>query len=411
MDQYGYGGARQQNPFDDRAGDGFNGNGFGGGLPQGPRGGAPRNNGYGDEYGSNNVEMSQLSQGAGSFGQGDPNAILNECRDINQGIDKIEANLKQMAMLQQRSLSDADTSSGSHTNRELDSLSTDTMAQYRSLTERVRQVKSNKESNSAKNNPQVTKTDRRLKSAINAYQTNESEFRKKTQDQVARQYRIVNPEASEGEIRDAVQDSSGQIFQQAMMQSNRRGQAQSVLNAVQDRHAQLQKIEQQLIELAQLFQDMDTLVVQQEEMVTTIEQKAEETVENFDKGNAEVVVAIDTARSTRKKKWICLAIVVAIIAIIVIAVVAYMMINKPAQAAPAPAPAPAQPAQPAQNNGGAAAKRWIKLYRGQTSKVARRWVDSTRNHVPMSARDTAAEARRVVPPKFGNTFVAVDINA
>ncbi|KAK7962732.1 syntaxin 1B/2/3 [Apiospora aurea] len=408
MDQYGYG-ARQQNPFDDRAGDGFNGNGFGAGLPQGPRGGAPRNNGYGDEYGSNTVEMSQLSQGAGSFGQGDPNAILNECRDINNGIDKIEQNLRQMAMLQQRSLSDADTSSGSHTNRELDSLSTDTMAQYRSLTERVRMVKSNKDSQSAKNNPQVTKTDRRLKSAINAYQTNESEFRKKTQDQVARQYRIVNPEASEGEIREAVQDSSGQVFQQAMMQSNRRGQAQSVLTAVQDRHAQLQKIEQQLIELAQLFQDMDTLVVQQEEMITQIEQKAEETVENFDKGNAEVVVAIDTARSTRKKKWICLAIIVGVIVVIVVAVVAYMLINKPP--APAPAPAPAQPAQPAQNNNGAAAaKRWIKLYRGETSKIAKRWVDSKRNLAPFDAGESSAVVKRTLPPKFGNTFVAVDVD-
>ncbi|KAK7914252.1 t-SNARE [Apiospora marii] len=404
----GYGG-RQQNPFDDRAGDGFNGNGFGGGLPQGPRGGAPRNNGYGDDYGSNTVEMSQLSQGAGSFGQGDPNAILNECRDINNGIDKIEANLRQMAMLQQRSLSDADTSSGSHTNRELDSLSTDTMAQYRSLTERVRMAKSNPESKSAKNNPQVTKTDRRLKSAINAYQTNESEFRKKTQDQVARQYRIVNPEASEGEIREAVQDSSGQIFQQAMMQSNRRGQAQSVLSAVQDRHAQLQKIEQQLIELAQLFQDMDTLVVQQEEAITQIEVKAEETVENFDKGNAEVVVAIDTARSTRKKKWICLAIVVGVIVVIVVAVVAYMMINKPQQA-PAPAPAPAaQPAQPASNtNSGTPDKRWIHLYRGETSKIAKRWIDSKRNFVPFDAGESSAVVKRTLPPKFGNTFVAVD---
>lgn len=249
--------------------------------------------------------MSSLPQG----GSADPNAILNECRDIDKSINSIDQNLNQMRMFQQRTLDDADSSAGSNSNRQLDSLSTETMALYRSLTERVRMVKSNPESNSPKNSAQVQRVDRRLKEAIRAYQTNESEFRKKTQDQMARQYRIVRPDADEAEVQAAVQDpTGGQVFQQALMQSNRRGQAQSVLSAVQDRQAQLQKIEQQLIELAQLFQDMDTLVVQQEAAVTNIEQKAEETVENFDKGNQEVETAIGTARATRKKKWWCLLI-------------------------------------------------------------------------------------------------------
>lgn len=234
--------------------------------------------------------------------------MLNECAEIGKGIDTIDRNLNQMRMLQDRSLNEAD-SSASGTSRQLDALSSETMAHYRTLVERVRILKSNPESRTPKNQPQVQRIDRRLKEAINAYQQVEAQFRKKNQDQMARQYRIVRPEADENEVRAAVEDpTGGQIFQQALMQSNRRGQAQSVLSAVQDRHAQLQKIEQQLIELAQLFQDMDTLVVQQEELVTNIEQKAEETVENFDKGNEEIGTAINTARSTRKKKWICLAI-------------------------------------------------------------------------------------------------------
>jgi syntaxin 1B/2/3 len=93
------------------------------------------------------------------------------------------------------------------------------------------------------------------------------------------------------------------------MQSNRVGQARQALSAVQDRHAALQKIEQQMVELAQLFQDMDTLVVQQDVAVAQIEQKGEEVVENLDKGNEEIAVAVETAKKTRKKKWICLGIV------------------------------------------------------------------------------------------------------
>lgn len=253
--------------------------------------------------------MAPLAPNAGGFAQNDPNAILNECRDIDRGIDTVEQNLEQLRMLQQRTLEDADSSSSSANNRQLDALSSDTMALYRSLTDRVRHIKSNPESQSPKNKPQVSRVDRRLKAAITSYQQVESQFRKRTQDQMARQYRIVRPDATDEEVRAAVEDTSGgQVFSQALMQSDRQGRARAALSAVQDRHVALVKIEQQMVELAQLFQDMDTLVVQQEAAVMQIEQKGEEVVENLDKGNEEIGVAVNTARKTRKKKWICLGI-------------------------------------------------------------------------------------------------------
>jgi len=242
-------------------------------------------------------------------GSSDPNVILNECRDIDRGIDAIDRNLDQLKMLQQRSLDDADSSAGSMTNRQLDQLSSETMDLYRALTDRVRKVKSSRDAQQPKNAPQVNRIDRRLKTAINSYQQVESSFRKKTQDQMARQYRIVRPDADDSEVRAAVEDTSGgQVFSQALMQSSRLGNAQRALSAVQDRHAQIQKIERQMVELAQLFQDMDTLIIQQEVAVAQIEQKAEEVVENLDKANDETQVAVTTARATRRKKWWCLLI-------------------------------------------------------------------------------------------------------
>ncbi|KAF5545491.1 syntaxin 1B 2 3 [Fusarium mexicanum] len=312
-----YGG---QNPYDspDQGYGGNNGYGNGGGYN------SPPAQGYGGS-----VEMAPLAHNASGFGQGDPNAILNECRDIDRGIDTVEQNLEQLRMIQQRTLDDADSSGSSAASRQLDSLSADTMSLYRELTERVRTVKSNPEAKSPKNNPHVTRIDRRLKAAITQYQQVESQFRKRTQDQMARQYRIVRPDASEQEIQAAVEDTTGgQVFSQAMMQSDRQGRARAALSAVQDRHQALIKIEQQMVELAQLFQDMDTLVVQQEAAVTQIEQKGEEVVENLDKGNEEIGVAVNTARKTRKKKWICLGICVAIIVVIVIIVLIYIFVIK-----------------------------------------------------------------------------------
>jgi syntaxin 1B/2/3 len=156
--------------------------------------------------------------GAMNGAQGrDPNAILNGCREVDQGIDNIEQYLSQLRLLQQRSLDDTNVSPKSATNQELDRLSTDTMALYRNLTTRVRNLKSQPDSGSPKNAPQLGKVDRRLKAVINQYQTVERDFRKKLQAQQERQYRIVRPDATDAEVREAVEDTSSQeIFSQAV---------------------------------------------------------------------------------------------------------------------------------------------------------------------------------------------------
>ncbi|KAI1812584.1 t-SNARE [Poronia punctata] len=309
--QYGYGG--QQNPFDDRN---DAERGYGGGRPN------YGNQAY-DEYGANNVEMAPLAHNVDPFSDSNPNAALDEISDINRGIDNIQSNLRELRIYQQRSLDDADSSATSSTSRDLDRLNSDTMANYRRLTQRVRELKSNPY-NQQKFGQQVRRVDTRLKDAIREYQQVESSFRKKTEEQMARQYRIVRPDATEEEVRAAVDgQTGGQIFQQALEHSSRVGQAQSVRNAVRDRHAQLQQIEKQMMELAQLFQDMDTLVVQQEEAIINIEHKGEEVVDNLDRGNIEMNTAVNTARSTRKKKWICFGICVAILVIIAVIIAIY----------------------------------------------------------------------------------------
>ena len=94
-----------------------------------------------------------------------------------------------------------------------------------------------------------------------------------------------------------------------LLQSDRRGQAQSALRAVESRHQAIQKIEQQMIELAQLFQDMEAMVVNQDNNVVVIEEKGRETAENVDKANVEINGAIEKARSRNRKKWWCALII------------------------------------------------------------------------------------------------------
>jgi syntaxin 1B/2/3 len=255
-----------------------------------------------------NVEMEPLTGTGTSFPrQQDPNAILNECRDVDNGIRELEQVIGEIKKLHTAVINNPDSSNGRPA-KQLEEATAELMAMYRNLTGRVKNIKQKPESGSPRNAPQVGKVDRDLKDTLQKYRTVEADFTRRLREQAARQYRIVRPDATEAEVQEAIEDPNQQMFSQALMQSDRRGQAQSTLKAVQDRHAAIEKIQQQMIELAELFQDMDNLVVQQEAAVTNIEMKGEEVVENMDKGTEQIGVAIQSARNARKWKWWCLGI-------------------------------------------------------------------------------------------------------
>ncbi|PMD31584.1 t-SNARE [Hyaloscypha variabilis F] len=266
-----------------------------------------------DDYNGQNVEMAPLAQNGSQFGrQADPNQILNACKEINEGINDIKSLLERIQMAQGAALNDP-----SGRNNEVEKIATQILAMYHDLIDRVKIIKRMPESGTPRNASQVGFVERMLRETHNDYMKIDSQFRQRSNEQSARQYRIVRPDASELEVRQAVENPDNQqVFQQAMMNSNRSGQVQSTMDAVRLRHEAIQNIERQMIELAGLFDDMNNLVMEQEAAVTNIEMKGEEVVEHMDKGNQEIGTAIVHARNTRKWKWWCLCITVLIIVII-----------------------------------------------------------------------------------------------
>ncbi|TVY34390.1 Protein SSO2 [Lachnellula subtilissima] len=330
MAQYGYGGGRA-NPFDQRN--------------AAPQQGEYASQPYGqqsqyadrqytsqtigrDDYTGSNLELEPLTKTNDGFqneSQGGLSmVVLNECKRIDEVLDNVKkGQLATIKQLQQSSLHNPDSS---ETGKAFDKTSSEIMGIYRDLVVDVRLLKS-QEKPGSQNSAQIKRVNKKLQDAIQDYRVMDVEFQRKLQEQMARQYRIVRPDASEEEIQKAVgNQGQQQVFSQALMQSNRRGQAQSAMSAVEDRHKEIQKIEAQMIDLAQLFEDLNALVVLQEAPVANIEMKGEEVVENMDKGNAQIGTAIKSARNARKWKWWCLGIVVLIIAIIVIVVLIYKFV-------------------------------------------------------------------------------------
>jgi syntaxin 1B/2/3 len=97
------------------------------------------------------------------------------------------------------------------------------------------------------------------------------------------------------------------------LRTNRTGHASSVLGNVRARHNELQRIEQTISELNILFQELATVVEQQETTIIANEVNAENTTQNLEKGIEQTDKAKEHAARARRLKWWCLLVVVLII--------------------------------------------------------------------------------------------------
>jgi syntaxin 1B/2/3 len=82
---------------------------------------------------------------------------------------------------------------------------------------------------------------------------------------------------------------------------------------VRARHTELQRIEQTLFELSVLYQELATIVEQQDPVIQAAEENADKTTTYIGQGNEQIKTATDSARRARKLKWWCALVVVLII--------------------------------------------------------------------------------------------------
>jgi len=89
-----------------------------------------------------------------------------------------------------------------------------------------------------------------------------------------------------------------------------------VLGNVRARHNDIVRIEKTLVELAQLFEQLNEAVEVQDPVVTHIGEKAEEVHHDTEQANAQIVKGIKSARRRNRMKWWLVLVVVLIIAVL-----------------------------------------------------------------------------------------------
>ncbi|TBU35805.1 t-SNARE [Dichomitus squalens] len=258
-------------------------------------------------------------------------AFYSEISSIQDDIRTFNDNVNRISDLHSRSLNTTDDVAGQRVNQQLEDLVADTSALSDVLRRRIKALQ--KQGGTGRNGEirkqQTGLVKQKFMEAIQNYQTVEQQYRQRYKQRLERQYKIVKPDASPEEVKAVVDDDQGgQIFSQALMNSNRYGEARSAYREVQERHADIKKIERTLTELAQLFNDMSILVEQQDEQITVINDTVKEVEKDVETGLNYTNKAVDSARAARKKRWICFILCLIIIIIIAIVVAVVVLQNQ-----------------------------------------------------------------------------------
>ncbi|KAF7726925.1 Plasma membrane t-SNARE, secretory vesicle fusion [Apophysomyces ossiformis] len=247
-------------------------------------------------------------------------AFFAEVEEVKDVIRRINDNISAIEEYHGASLVNISEEQMSQNTRRLEALSSETAKLNQEAKRRIQGIElSNAKLPPSTGDLPMRKTQhaalkKRFIETIQRYQDIERTYQQKYRQRVERQIRIVKPDATSDEIeRTLDSDEASQIFAQSLMQANRSGQARAVLSEVQSRHDDIKKIEKTILELHQLFMDMQMLVEQQGETLKEIEMHAETTVVDLEQGNKEIAKAIVSAKSTRAKKWCCFVIFIIIL--------------------------------------------------------------------------------------------------
>ncbi|RIA88700.1 t-SNARE, partial [Glomus cerebriforme] len=211
------------------------------------------------------------------------NGFLNEITEIDQKITNAKTNIVKIQEFQGQILNSTSTTQENFTTKEREALVSDTRNLLVECKDRIKRIQyDNVRIHSSDPNfgirqqrYDVLRT--KLSNVLEEYRQAESDFMKQTKVRMARQYKVVNPNATQQEIDDYLSNSDSQpIFQQALLRTN---EAKSALAEVQKRHEDIKNIESTIAELAALFQELHLQVESQDQTVINIEQNAEATAQ------------------------------------------------------------------------------------------------------------------------------------
>jgi t-SNARE complex subunit (syntaxin) len=158
---------------------------------------------------------------------------------------------------------------------------------------------------------------RRFHTVMNEYNSASHEFKQNLQNRTRRQLKIVtvDRDISDEEIEKIVESGqANEIIKKAMVSDN----LQSLVQDIEERHMDILKLEQQVLEVYELFRDLATLVDIQQESLDVIENRIILAKNYTEQAEVELQHAENYQKKARQRKC-CIMIVALVILVVILA--------------------------------------------------------------------------------------------
>lgn len=248
--------------------------------------------------------------------------FLDSAGMVRSLLDQYNNNVNRLDMMHKRYLNMTATEDIEHLNSQISILTQENSSLGSEIREKLRKMGHDCYGNNTKIG-QTESLSSDFKRAIQNYQQIERDFNSKNKLKIKRQLQIINPEQTDEEIEEYLASNNQQqqaVFADAVLNgsSTTREDARSALAQVQNRHQEIQQISRTLVELSELFQNMETLIINQDPIVRNIEETAYTAQQDIEAGIVHTDKAITSTRSWRKYRWWCTGICVIVVIIVVL---------------------------------------------------------------------------------------------
>uniref|UniRef100_A0A7S0BLX1 t-SNARE coiled-coil homology domain-containing protein n=1 Tax=Rhodosorus marinus TaxID=101924 RepID=A0A7S0BLX1_9RHOD len=140
--------------------------------------------------------------------------------------------------------------------------------------------------------------------------------------------RDVNPDATDEEIKEAIETNDFRTILGSEQVALQKTELAQRVEELQERNTALQSLEQDVVQLHQMFMDMQILVENQGELLNQIDYNVQKTRHNAEVAVEEIEEARRLQLSARKKKMCIIIIVVVICLIILFAILGPLVFNQ-----------------------------------------------------------------------------------
>jgi t-SNARE complex subunit (syntaxin) len=157
------------------------------------------------------------------------------------------------------------------------------------------------------------------------YQKTQEHYQEKYRTQLQRQYLIVKPRATKSELAELTRDPEAMKVQVFAMSV--KADSKKTLGQMKNRLQDMQNIERSILELNQMFLQMQDLIVSQGEIINRVEYNVDQIQDYTAQASKNMENALESQKAIQKKKWYIVMIVMVIIGVILACVVISVLIN------------------------------------------------------------------------------------